>query len=46
MAALIDEEDMPAVGDLQWVGLSPWRSLLADLFAAPGTAGDLEKITA
>lgn len=45
MAALIDEEDMPAVGDLQWVGLSPWRSLLADAFAAPERLGDLEKIT-
>jgi glucose-6-phosphate dehydrogenase assembly protein OpcA len=46
MAALIDEEDMPAVGDLQWVGLSPWRSLLADAFAAPERVGDLEKIEA
>ena len=46
MAALIDEEDMPAVGDLQWVGLSPWRSLLADAFAAPERIGDLEKIEA
>jgi glucose-6-phosphate dehydrogenase assembly protein OpcA len=45
MAALIDGEDMPAVGDLQWVGLSPWRSLLADAFAAPERLGDLEKIT-
>jgi len=45
MAALIDEENMPAVGDLQWVGLSPWRSLLADAFAAPERLGDLEKIT-
>jgi glucose-6-phosphate dehydrogenase assembly protein OpcA len=45
MAALIDGEDMPAVGDLQWVGLSPWRSLLADAFAAPERVGDLEKIT-
>ena len=45
MAALIDEEGMPAVGDLQWVGLSPWRSLLADAFAAPERLGDLEKIT-
>jgi glucose-6-phosphate dehydrogenase assembly protein OpcA len=44
MAALIDRENMPAVGDLQWVGLSPWRSLLADAFAAPERLGDLEKI--
>lgn len=45
MAALIDHENMPAVGDLQWVGLSPWRSLLADAFAAPERVGDLEKIS-
>jgi len=44
MAALIEGENMPAVGDLQWVGLSPWRSLLADAFAAPERAGELEKI--
>ena len=45
MAALIDRENMPAVGDLQWVGLSPWRSLLADAFAASERLGDLEKIS-
>ncbi|MDQ3363016.1 MAG: glucose-6-phosphate dehydrogenase assembly protein OpcA [Actinomycetota bacterium] len=44
MADLIGGEGMPAVGDLQWVGLSPWRSLLADAFAAPERAGELEKI--
>ena len=44
MASLIEAEDAPAVGDLQWVGLSPWRSLLADAFAAPERVGDLEKI--
>jgi glucose-6-phosphate dehydrogenase assembly protein OpcA len=43
MAALIEGENMPAVGDLQWVGLSPWRSLLADAFAAPERAGELER---
>ncbi len=46
VCALIREEDMPAIGDLQWVGLSPWRSLLADAFAAPERAGELEKIHA
>ena len=46
MAALIEAEGVPAVGDLQWVGLSPWRSLLADAFAAPERIGDLEKIDA
>ena len=44
MAALIDEEKMPAVGDLQWVGLSPWRSLIADAFGSPEHAGELQRI--
>ncbi len=44
IAALIEAPEMPAIGDLQWVGLSPWRSLLADTFGAPERAGDLEKI--
>jgi glucose-6-phosphate dehydrogenase assembly protein OpcA len=43
-AALIEDPEMPAIGDLQWVGLSPWRSLLADTFEAPERAGDLQKI--
>ena len=42
--ALIEDPEMPAIGDLQWVGLSPWRSLLADTFGVPERAGDLEKI--
>jgi len=44
IAGLIEDPEMPALGDLQWVGLSPWRSLLADTFGAPERAGDLEKI--
>jgi glucose-6-phosphate dehydrogenase assembly protein OpcA len=44
IAALIEDPEMPALGDLQWVGLSPWRSLLADTFGVPERAGDLEKI--
>jgi glucose-6-phosphate dehydrogenase assembly protein OpcA len=44
IAALIEDPEMPAIGDLQWVGLSPWRSLLADTFGAPERAGDLEKV--
>jgi glucose-6-phosphate dehydrogenase assembly protein OpcA len=44
IAALIEDPEMPAIGDLQWVGLSPWRSLLADTFGAPERAGDLERI--
>jgi glucose-6-phosphate dehydrogenase assembly protein OpcA len=44
IAALVEDPEMPAIGDLQWVGLSPWRSLLADTFGTPERAGDLEKI--
>lgn len=45
MAFLTSREDGPAVGDLQWVGLSPWRSLLADAFGSPERAAELEKLT-
>jgi glucose-6-phosphate dehydrogenase assembly protein OpcA len=44
ITALVEEPATPAIGDLQWVGLSPWRSLLADTFGAPERAGELEKI--
>lgn len=44
LAALIEEPEMPALGDLQWVGLSPWRSLIAGLFGNPERAGELEKL--
>ena len=44
IAGLVEDPATPAIGDLQWVGLSPWRSLLADTFGAPERAGDLEKI--
>jgi glucose-6-phosphate dehydrogenase assembly protein OpcA len=44
IAGLIEDPATPAIGDLQWVGLSPWRSLLADTFGAPERAGELEKI--
>ena len=44
IAALMEDPATPAIGDLQWVGLSPWRSLLADTFGAPERAGELEKI--
>ena len=43
IAALLDEED-PAVGDLQWVQLSPWRSLVSELFSSPERTGELEKL--
>ncbi len=44
VASLLRESDLPAVGDLRWAALSPWRSLVADLFAPPERAGELEKI--
>lgn len=44
MAFLTGRGGGPAVGDLQWVGLSPWRSLLADAFGSPERAAELEKI--
>ena len=44
VAELVGQEETPAVGDLQWAALSPWRSLVTDLFAPPERAGELEKI--
>jgi glucose-6-phosphate dehydrogenase assembly protein OpcA len=37
-------EGIPAVGDLQWTALTPWRSLVADLFAPPERARELARI--
>ncbi len=44
LAELVEDPATPAIGDLQWVGLSPWRSLLADTFGAPERAEELGKI--
>lgn len=44
IAGLLDEPETPAVGDLQWVQLSPWRSLVAELFSSPERAGELERL--
>jgi glucose-6-phosphate dehydrogenase assembly protein OpcA len=44
IAKLVEDPATPAIGDLQWVGLSPWRSLLADTFGVPKRVGELEKI--
>jgi len=44
IAALLDDPEMPAIGDLQWVGLSPWRSLTADMFSFSGRAEELKKL--
>jgi glucose-6-phosphate dehydrogenase assembly protein OpcA len=43
MANLL-EDCVLAVGDLQWAALSPWRSLVADLFAPQERAEELAKI--
>jgi glucose-6-phosphate dehydrogenase assembly protein OpcA len=40
----LGSEDAPEVGDLQWTALSPWRTLVADLFASPEGAEDLGRI--
>lgn len=44
LAGMLGDESVPAIGDLQWVALSPWRSLIADLFSSPGRARKLEEI--
>ena len=44
MAGMFEGEGIPGVGDLQWVGLSPWRTLIAELFSSPERARELEKI--
>ncbi len=36
---------LPAVADLQWTALSPWRALVADLFTPLERAGELANIT-
>ena len=45
IAGLLEEEETPAIGDLQWVQLSPWRSLVAELFSSPERAGELGRLT-
>jgi glucose-6-phosphate dehydrogenase assembly protein OpcA len=44
IAGLLEDPEAPAIGDLQWVMLSPWRALVAELFNPPERAGDLDKI--
>lgn len=41
---MLREEDAPAFGDLQWVALSPWRSLLANLFEPRERAERLREV--
>ena len=44
IAGLLEDPEAPAIGDLQWVTLSPWRALVAELFSPPERASELEKI--
>jgi glucose-6-phosphate dehydrogenase assembly protein OpcA len=44
IAGLLAEPETPAIGDLQWVQLSPWRGLVAELFSSPERAGELEML--
>jgi glucose-6-phosphate dehydrogenase assembly protein OpcA len=45
IAGLLEEDETPVIGDLQWVQLSPWRSLVAELFSSPERAGELGRLT-
>ena len=45
LAGLLEEPNMPAIGDIQWVALSPWRSLVAEMFSAEERARELDKIS-
>ena len=45
LAGLLDKPEMPAIGDIQWVALSPWRSLVAEMFSARERAKELDKIS-
>jgi glucose-6-phosphate dehydrogenase assembly protein OpcA len=45
LAEMADEPEMPAIGDIQWVALSPWRSLVAEMFSAEERSRELDKIS-
>jgi glucose-6-phosphate dehydrogenase assembly protein OpcA len=44
IAGFLEDPEAPAIGDLQWVMLSPWRALVAELFHPPERAEELGKI--
>jgi glucose-6-phosphate dehydrogenase assembly protein OpcA len=44
IARLLEKAETPAIGDLQWMMLSPWRALVAELFGPPERAAELHKI--
>ena len=47
LTELLDRDDAPDLGDLQWVSLSPWRGLVSELFHPPERAerlGEVERV--
>ncbi len=44
IGGLLENAASPAVGDLQWMMLSPWRALVSELFGPPDRAEELGKI--
>lgn len=44
LAGMLERPGIPAVGDLQWVALTPWRSLISELFSPPERAEMLPDI--
>lgn len=44
LSVLLEDPETPAIGDLQWVGLSPWRSLVAELFGSSERGRELDGI--
>lgn len=44
LARMLDRPEIPALGDLQWVGISPWRALIAELFNPPERREKLREI--
>ncbi|CAN5623092.1 glucose-6-phosphate dehydrogenase assembly protein OpcA [soil metagenome] len=45
LAGLLDKPEMPAIGDIQWVALSPWRALIAEMFSAEERSRELNRIS-
>ncbi len=41
ISSLIEDPDTPAVGDIQWTALSPWRALAGELFSSPERSASL-----
>lgn len=45
LSSMLELREMPAIGDIQWVALSPWRSLVAEMFSIEERAKELDKIS-